>query len=63
MRRYFTRPLGTDGWHVVPMGDIRDHISGSECWCHPVQDGEEPTVWIHNSMDGREHTIEQGKVQ
>lgn len=55
--------VGPDGWHVVPMGDLREHESSSECWCKPVQDDDEPTVWIHHSLDGRERTIEQGKVQ
>lgn len=52
-----------DGWHVVPMDDLRPHESKSTCWCNPVPDVEEPAVWIHNSLDGREHTIEKGVTQ
>lgn len=54
---------GDDGWHVIPMGDLREHNSSRDCWCKPMQDADEPTVWIHNSMDRREDTIERGKVQ
>ena len=50
-------------WHVVPMGDLRPHKSSRDCWCKPTPHDEEPSVWVHNSMDGREHTVEQGKVQ
>lgn len=52
-----------DGWHVIPMGDLREHDSAATCWCKPTPDAEEPQVWIHNSMDRREHTIEKGVVQ
>lgn len=52
-----------DGWHVVPMDDLRPHESKSTCWCNPVPDVEEPAVWIHNSLDGREHTKEKGVLQ
>lgn len=33
-----------DGWHVVPMDDLRPHESKSTCWCNPVPDVEEPAV-------------------
>jgi hypothetical protein len=23
------------------------HIASPECWCGPVQDTEEPNVWVH----------------
>lgn len=49
--------------HVIPTNDLREHVSSPDCWCAPVQDEEEPSVWVHNSMDRREHTIEQGMVQ
>jgi hypothetical protein len=55
--------VGDDGWHVVPLNDLRPHDSLSTCWCKPVQDIQEPTVWIHNSMDRREHSIEKGVMQ
>ena len=53
----------SDGWHVVPMDDLREHTSSSDCWCKPVPDKDEPNVWVHNSMDRREHTIEKGVTQ
>jgi hypothetical protein len=49
--------------HVVPLNDLRDHDSAATCWCHPTQDEEEPLVWVHHSMDGRENTIEKGNLQ
>ena len=52
-----------DGWHVVPMDDLRPHTSSRKCWCGPTQDEEEPSVWVHHSLDGREHTKEKGIVQ
>jgi hypothetical protein len=52
-----------DGWHVVPMGDLRPHESACSCWCNPTPDPEEPRVFIHHSMDRREHTIEKGITQ
>lgn len=54
---------GEDGWHVVPMGDLRAHECSKNCWCKPTQDESEPSVWVHNSMDRREHTIEKGITQ
>lgn len=53
----------SDDLHVTPVGDLREHHTSPSCWCRPTQDADEPTVWIHHSMDRREHTIEQGKVQ
>jgi hypothetical protein len=41
-------------YHLIPNNDLRDHISEITCWCHPEPDDEEPSVYIHNSMDGRE---------
>ena len=46
--------------HVVPLGDLQEHDSEPTCWCNPTED---EGVWLHHSMDRREHTIEQGKVQ
>jgi hypothetical protein len=40
--------------HVVPMGDLRDHDASTACWCHPTEDDDEPSVYVHHSMDGRE---------
>ena len=45
--------------YVIPLGDLRDHQSGTDCWCNPRE--TELGLWLHNSMDRREHTIEKGK--
>lgn len=42
------------GLHVVPEGDLREHDPQPTCWCKPVEDDEEPGLWVHQSMDGRE---------
>jgi len=41
-------------YHVVPIGDLREHSTDSDkaCWCHPIE--TEDGVIVHNSMDGRE---------
>ena len=38
--------------HVVPINDLRDHVTSVDCWCSPIinDDG----IVIHNSLDGRE---------
>lgn len=38
--------------HITPRDALREHIATSDCWCRPVED--EPGLFIHNSMDGRE---------
>lgn len=43
-----------DQYHIVPVNDLREHTAAPDCFCHPIRDEEEPTVWIHNSLDGRE---------
>lgn len=40
--------------HVVPVNDLREHECSAMCWCHPTPDDEEPRVFVHHSMDGRE---------
>lgn len=42
------------GLHVVPQGDLREHDPWPTCWCKSVEDDEEPGLWVHQSMDGRE---------
>lgn len=46
--------------HVMPVGDFREHEESARCWCKPQPDAEEPTVLIHNALDGRE-SYEQGR--
>lgn len=61
--RHPTREPGRGGVsavHIVPVNDLRDHEAKSACWCRPTEvDG----IWVHHSMDRREHTKEKGKVQ
>lgn len=44
------------GMHVIPRGDLREHVSREDCWCHPEHDEESGIVplLIHHSADGRE---------
>ncbi len=55
------RDCNCAGWHVVPLNDLREHVTNGSCWCRPTLDDEwaEP-IWIHNSLDGRE-AFETGK--
>lgn len=50
----------SDNWHVLPIGDLREHEERLGCWCRPVRDEDEPRVIVHNSMDQRE-TYERGR--
>lgn len=40
--------------HVMPINDTHLHRLCRTCWCEPVQDAEQPDVYIHNSADQRE---------
>lgn len=51
---------GLNIWHIVPTDDLREHEASPDCFCKPLRDEEEPSVWIHNSLDGRE-SFETGK--
>lgn len=51
-----------DRIHVVPLNDLREHDSTASCWCKPTEDDETPGVFLHHSMDGREH-FETGERQ
>ena len=50
----------SSGWaviaerHVVPVDDIRDHITDVTCWCQPSEDKDHRHLWVHQSADGRE---------
>ena len=55
-----------DDLHVIPLNDLRDHEESVQCWCRPVEIFDasmRAPVFIHNTMDGREHTIEKGVTQ
>jgi hypothetical protein len=49
--------------HVTPVNDLREHNDSRACWCNPTPDDDEPSIFIHHSMDGRENTIEKGITQ
>ena len=40
--------------HVLPINDIREHVSSPNCPCHPKQDDFAENLWIHNAWDLRE---------
>lgn len=40
-------------FHILPVDDLRDHEE-TECWCGAAPDVEDPTVIVHNALDGRE---------
>ena len=42
---------------VIPLNDLKPHVIGWGCWCHPKDD--EGCI-VHNSMDRRE-LYEDGK--
>jgi len=44
--------------HVVPVNDLREHITDEKCWCNPNVNDD--LVVVHNSMDQRE-TYEEGR--
>ncbi len=44
----------TERIHVIPLDDLREHSCSVDCWCRPSRDEDEPLVWVHHSMDGRE---------
>lgn len=52
-------PDGNLGWwmvmglmpNAIPAMDVRCHVLGAGCWCHPLDDGE---VVSHNTADKRE---------
>ena len=41
--------------HVLPLADLIEHIEAATCPCRPTPEGDEPTVYVHHSADGREH--------
>lgn len=55
-------PDDTMHFHIVPVGDLRDHEADPSCWCKPSEDTEDPGIWVHNSMDRRED-YEMGRMK
>lgn len=42
--------------HIVPVGDLREHITTEPCWCDPspyANDRGELRL-VHNALDGRD---------
>jgi hypothetical protein len=52
----------TSHFHIVPIGDLRDHYADPTCWCTPTEDEEDPGIWVHHSMDRREE-YELGRMK
>lgn len=49
--------------HVVPVGDIREHVLDEDCWCDPfVDQSEDEDLVVHNSLDKRE-LYENGELK
>ena len=45
-------------YHVVPIGDLKDHVCSEHCWCEPKMDPDgDGLIYIHNSLDGRERQV------
>ena len=45
--RQDTPDVEEEAVHVFPLYG-REHEMSTKCWCQPVQDTVEPTVWLHN---------------
>lgn len=45
-------------FEITPVGDLKEHYAGDECWCEPrieyVPDGTPDRMIIHNAADNRE---------
>lgn len=48
--------------HVMPVGDLREHESSSQCFCKPTEDEDMPGLWVHHALDGREQ-YETGEMK
>ena len=45
-------------WHVVPVGDLKEHDNSPDCWCRPWLDPcADGMLYVHNSLDGREREL------
>jgi hypothetical protein len=44
-----------DLWHIIPVGDLKEHTDSEFCECEPKVEESDGNVFIvHNSYDGRE---------
>jgi hypothetical protein len=57
-----TEWLAADSGHIIPLDDLREHECTPDCWRKPEQDSQEPSIYIHNSMDRREE-YESGRLE
>lgn len=48
----FKTPMRTV--HVYPLDDLISHLWSKHCPCGPRRDQQEPSMMIHNALDGRE---------
>lgn len=55
-------PDDTRHFHIVPIGDLRDHEANPACWCSPTEDPDDLGIWVHNAMDRREE-YERGRMK
>jgi hypothetical protein len=55
-------PDDTRHFHIVPIGDLRDHEADPACWCSPTEDPDDLGIWVHNAMDRREE-YERGRMK
>ena len=55
-------PDDTRHFHIVPIGDLRDHEADPACWCGPTEDPDDLGIWVHNAMDRREE-YERGRMK
>ena len=46
-------------YHVVPLGDLKEHELSEACWCEPDEDDG---VWVHHAADKRE-LYEDGRLK
>lgn len=44
----------SDLLHVMPVDDLIEHESDADCACGPDQDAEQPRLYLHHALDGRE---------
>jgi len=47
-------------YHIIPIGDLREHEASLKCWCRPQE--AEDSVYVHHAMDKRED-YETGKLR
>lgn len=46
--------MNPDQYHIIPLDDLLEHEASVSCWCRPSSDDDEPSLFVHHAMDGRE---------